>query len=264
MTDDWLENRFLLFEKYCLPSVLKQSCREFKWICLFDKDTLEKYKSKIEQYEQDFDGFIPVFLSQSESLEYVKRFREIVASHVSSHAGEKLITTYLDNDDLLRQDFIETVQDYAKDLSRPSIISFNYGIQYYTGIRIGTRIRYRNNHFLSLVEQVKSDKMPVTVMSISHYYLDKYKINVIDDLVHRDMWVELIHNNNVDNDVKMKTWHRLLDFEDSITEYGVDLKSRNRVLKYLFIFVPRMIGQFFRRLKYRIIKIKWPPYIEAT
>ena len=31
----WLENRFKLFETYCLPSIINQTSKNFKWIVLF-------------------------------------------------------------------------------------------------------------------------------------------------------------------------------------------------------------------------------------
>lgn len=42
-TIKWLEHRFMLFEKYCLPSVKNQTCQDFQWIVLFDSSTPERF-----------------------------------------------------------------------------------------------------------------------------------------------------------------------------------------------------------------------------
>ena len=61
-TVKWLEHRFTLFEKYCLPSVKNQTCQDFEWIVLLDSSTPEKYKAKIADYQKECPQFIPVFV----------------------------------------------------------------------------------------------------------------------------------------------------------------------------------------------------------
>lgn len=46
-TKKWLNHRFSLFEKYCLPSIKNQTCQDFEWIVLLDSTTPEIYKSKM-------------------------------------------------------------------------------------------------------------------------------------------------------------------------------------------------------------------------
>jgi hypothetical protein len=40
--DEWLEDRFYLFGKYCLPSVLNQANKNFFGLFFFDISTPEK------------------------------------------------------------------------------------------------------------------------------------------------------------------------------------------------------------------------------
>lgn len=35
-TDDWLQKRVELFERFCLPSVMAQTDQDFSWIVYFD------------------------------------------------------------------------------------------------------------------------------------------------------------------------------------------------------------------------------------
>ena len=34
--EDWMEERFNLFERFCFPSLMHQSDKNFRWLCLFD------------------------------------------------------------------------------------------------------------------------------------------------------------------------------------------------------------------------------------
>ena len=47
-TESWPSERFDLFEKFCLPSVKKQSCGEFLWIVLFDEKTPTSYLQRLK------------------------------------------------------------------------------------------------------------------------------------------------------------------------------------------------------------------------
>ena len=46
-TDVWLKNRIDLFEKYCLPSIVGQTSKNFIWLVLFDKKSIQEYMHKI-------------------------------------------------------------------------------------------------------------------------------------------------------------------------------------------------------------------------
>ena len=47
LTSAWLDERFSLFLKYCLPSILNQSRKNFKWLIYFNNDIEEKYRDVI-------------------------------------------------------------------------------------------------------------------------------------------------------------------------------------------------------------------------
>ena len=46
-TARWLEHRFEVFERYCLPSVAAQTATDFRWLCLFDAATPEPYRRRV-------------------------------------------------------------------------------------------------------------------------------------------------------------------------------------------------------------------------
>ena len=66
-TEEWLKNRFELFERFCLPSIMNQTSQSFKWIVLFDINTPEKYKERIKSYEKACQHFFPCYVEAEKS-----------------------------------------------------------------------------------------------------------------------------------------------------------------------------------------------------
>ena len=67
-TDRWLEHRFEVFERYCLPSVAAQTSGNFTWLCLFDAATPEPYRSRIEGYKARCPQFEAVYYNAAVGL----------------------------------------------------------------------------------------------------------------------------------------------------------------------------------------------------
>lgn len=95
-TCDWLETRFVLFERCCIPSLANQKCKKFIWFVLFDVSTPEKFKVKINNYEETYPFFKPLFIGQEGFLNV---FRYEVLKYLTAD-DEFIITTRLDNDDV--------------------------------------------------------------------------------------------------------------------------------------------------------------------
>ena len=255
-TKEWLEERFRLFETYTWPSIKAQTCQDFKWICLFDKDTPEIYKERIQRLQQEYDSFLPYYCGEKETKLFQSYFRHLVYKNADKSQNE-LLTTYLDNDDAIHKDFIKDIQTRAKNLKFNTIISFQYGIQYYEEMNIAVRIPYKNNHFLTyyerLTEQIK------TVWGFWHFSIFNYPhiaIELINNK-HNPNWIETIHQGNIDNDVKMTLQHHLITDESFLLNYGILLSLDNKttsLCKFTFQFIPRFIKQIIRRIKNKYIK----------
>ena len=50
LSQEWLNHRFEIFEKYTLSSILNQSSKNFKWCIFFDQDTPNVFKKKFKNY----------------------------------------------------------------------------------------------------------------------------------------------------------------------------------------------------------------------
>ena len=52
----------MLFERYCLPSISNQTCKEFESIVLFDSKTPDKFKERIRELQAKCPQLNPVFV----------------------------------------------------------------------------------------------------------------------------------------------------------------------------------------------------------
>ena len=111
---DWLEQRFEVFDKFCLPSIVGQVCKDFEWIVLVDSMTPQVYKDRIESYRDVCPQFVPIYVTPEHGRYFCQIFKKEVLSRIQKR--ERVITTYLDNDDALNVGFVADVQKKAYDV----------------------------------------------------------------------------------------------------------------------------------------------------
>ena len=257
-TEEWLEERFRLFEKYTYPSVRAQYYGDFRWICLFDADTPERYKKNVDQYIHDEPRLDACFLTANEASKFQQFFQRRVAE-LADDSDEELLTIYLDSDDCIRTDFISRLVGHAANCDYGTVFSFKYGLQYYEQMNIAVKIPYPNNHFLAYYERMGEHVR--TVWAFWHFSIYKYKkIRIYTD-ENRDnpMWIEVIHQSNVDNDVKMTLSQVPVFQKDYLKNYGLPLIMEGTwktIAMFVSRFSVRFVKQVVRRAKNKLLKHK--------
>jgi len=197
-TDVWLKNRFELFEKYCLPSIVGQTNKNFTWLVLFDRVSMENYMHKIEAYKTACLQFHPCFFDELTQDELTKKLIAFI-SPILTDKYKYLITTRLDNDDAIHIEMIDSVQScFPKE---NCFINFPCGYQYDTLHDRTYLLNYNNNHFTTRVEKINENFY--TVMQYNHTKIDQFSTvyNVITNDV-TPAWVETIHEKNIFNIVR--------------------------------------------------------------
>ena len=254
-TKKWLEHRFLLFERYCLPSVKGQTCKDFEWIVLFDSTTPEPFRQKIKDYQKECPQLVPVFVAPEEGRFFARIFRDETIKRINK--GTRVLTTYLDNDDALNKRFVEDLQQRVSTMSDRTFVFYSDGLQFYTDHKYLMQIRYKRNHFASVIECDEPSEIKTIYGYGSHYYINQIKGAKIEYVDNLPMWCEVIHEKNMGNDayflkVKMVKDEEMLrrDFAlDETVDYGLGL--------YLFRFLPRYGKTFIRRCRYRLFGRHW-------
>ena len=234
-TTEWLEHRFSLFEKYCIPSIANQTSKNFEWIVLFDSSTPDRFQEKVNKYKEQCSQLIPVYVSPKGGQYFAQIFRDEVVKRLHC---QRVITTYLDNDDALDIHLIEDIQRRAAALLDGTFISYDKGYQLFTDYNYVMRIRYPRNRFLSVIEEAG-----VGVKTIygygSHYYISKIPDVKIEHVKNQPMWCEVIHEKNMGNDAYFLRAKMMGDRELLRRDFSIDETVQSGNGMYLFRFIPR-------------------------
>ena len=249
----WLKHRFALFEKYCLLSIVNQTCKDFEWIVLFDNTTPEQFKERIKNLHAKCPQMTPVFVEPAEGRYFAQIFRNEVVKRlpeIQEFRG-RVLTTYLDNDDALDRHFVEDIQRRSVTLEEGTFICYDDGYQFFTDYQYMMRVHFPRNHFMSVVEERNLATLKTIYGYGSHYYIDKIEGVKIERIKDQPMWCEVVHEKNMGNDayllnakmVKAADGFSFM-FQDSGLRYGLGI--------YFFRFLPRYVKTFVRRVKIKL------------
>jgi hypothetical protein len=214
LTEDWLNHRFSLFENYCLPSVLNQTNKNFIWLIAFDIDTPEVFKKKIQSIFKEYTNFYPLFIDGFFNLQLSLK-TEI--KRLTTKQDKYIITTRLDNDDVIHKDFIKTIQHLF--IAAPNtIIDLRRGYQLIAKDS-PNEVRVFNcayNPFISLVESITNFE---SVISKEHHEWKKGTSKLVNTKDY--LWIQLVHDKNQSNkkDYSLRKIAKL-DFQD----FGINLQ----------------------------------------
>ena len=251
-TTKWLEHRFSLFEKYCLPSIKNQTCQYFEWIVLFDSMTPDRFKERIACYQEDCQQFVPVYVAPEDGWRFAEIFREEIIKRLKA---KRVLTTYLDNDDALNVKFVEDIQHRALTVSDGTFINYDDGYQYYADDKFMMLVHYPTNHFVSVVEKGEPAMLKGIFGYGSHATIEQITGMKIECIKNQRMWCEVVHEKNVMNDAKFLTFNMVRDAGALKRDFSVDDEIRYGINIYFRRFVPRYIKTFVWRTKY-YLKLK--------
>lgn len=187
----WLEGRFELFERYCLPSVLAQTNQNFEWRIYFDRHTPSEFLERARRGIGSADN-IRLMLCDIYGSETV---REDLARDFPEQNGW-LVTTRFDNDDALRRDFVERLREEIRP-GTSEAISFTYGVI------LGGGKTYlspqESNAFISLSEPLAN---PQTVIAAPHNEMSR--VAPVREVAGPPAWMQVVHDSNVSNKTRGK------------------------------------------------------------
>lgn len=117
-SDEWMRHRLDLFERYCQPSVQHQTAQDFTWLVYFDRSRTEPY----------LDRLAPLFADPRFAAVHIDDPAEMLADiRARAGAGQALLTSRLDNDDMLHPRFVTSLQARARQAmagALPLVIDF--------------------------------------------------------------------------------------------------------------------------------------------
>ena len=230
-SDEWLLHRFSLFENYCFPSVINQSNLKFKWLVFFDSKTPISFKKNIGHFKESLENFVPIYLSSADF--FLPEIKNWIAQNVNT---KYIITSRLDNDDMIHRDFISAIQA-TFNIQNNCIVNIPNGLQLGLESNQQQLIKSFNNFgpFISLIEYNQS---PSTIYFKQHDY---WRGNKSVITIYKRLWVQIIHQANVLNKLKYKrnfiaNPYVLENF--GIATAGVKISNYNSNVMLHNIFVP--------------------------
>ena len=182
---DWLEHRFDLFERFCLPSVHSQTNANFDWVVFCHPGMPVALLERMEAL-REWKAFRPIYF-------YSVFDQAMVRAAISElvHGFSHLITTRLDNDDAVSRTFIETIQKHftGQDFE---FLNFTNGYIWQQGTVYSGQ--HWSNPFISLVERAENY---ATVYCGNHMDLDR--MGRIVQIPEPAAWLQVVHGRNLLN-----------------------------------------------------------------
>lgn len=234
LNEEYLNNRFAIFERYTFPSFQQQTQSEFTWIVLFHRNTPPKFKKRIEILQTKMKQFCPLFLDDEEC----KNLSDYLSKYIKENYKDKtIISTRVDNDDCVHAEFVGNIEKKIK-ITNTGIFSFTNGLQY--DYKNKTVLKYINkdNHFITMM----------SASEVENNHILKYNHDEISKLVVQNsfelqcettaipMWVEIITNNNFSNALHWKFSNIIVPYELK-EEYSIlDIAWTNPVDWGMYVF----------------------------
>lgn len=194
LDEHWMTHRLWLFRKYCVPTIIAQTCQNFEWIIYCDINTSFIKKTQIEESVRLFPhAMIRMVAHQGEMMSDLREY-------MSSADTPYIITTRLDNDDGLGGNLIHDIQDHFKEIDK-LLLNPSSGILYDINEKVMTRMRKsKRNHYTSLIEKNKNAEYLLTVLGFPH---DNPPAGVsIENMKGDRAWLKIIHEKNIKSQLK--------------------------------------------------------------
>lgn len=210
----WLLERLEIFLKFCFPSILNQSEKNFTWFFYIDASTPSSVRERLEQAFKPHP-FIVLLSQHYEDFTLSSSLMEDIELHLGTNFNY-LISSRVDSDDMLHKDYFLNLRE-CFNYQQYKAINFTKGMVYEIGSGVISEINHKYNAFISLIESRKEDGF-YTVYHKKHtdYRYDKDVRNL---RMSTPMWCVVIHGLN-----------------DSTGFYGRVLKFRQPDLNLLFGF----------------------------
>ena len=185
--NNWLEERFELFEKYTLPSIQAQTEKNFRWLLMCNRNHPQMNNAAIKRlasYAPDAEVFwLDMVINSANYQECANALRPLVDD-------EWVITTRLDSDDFVSRHFIQRIREGASE--KEGSLGFKLGYMLEGDVLYPRR--YLKGPFTSWVERVEDLK---TVWHRPHLHFRKSK----DVGQEKYNWIQVVHGGNLLNGI---------------------------------------------------------------
>lgn len=186
-----MNERFWLFENFCLPSVTAQTNQNFDWLIYLDSTTEDIFKTRITKITASHKN-IHIFF-----IDGMPEYYPNILDYISKNSKENpyIITSRIDNDDCVSKYFIDEVQSKFNSQNYMAIdVIKGYSLEIKPNFRLGKK-EHIFNPFISLIEK---NENPKTVWMNEHQMWKKE--DRIITIKNKRLWLSIIHQQNKVNE----------------------------------------------------------------
>lgn len=240
----WLLERVELFKRFCFPSILIQSNKNFTWFFYIDSETPSLVRADLEALFVPFP-FIQLISHQFENFSIAKYLQSDIDRFLGTEF-HYLISSRVDTDDMLHRDYVTTVQSKFANQDYTAL-NFNNGLVYHVPTGVSSTMIHRYNAFLSLIEK-RSKQGFRTVYHKQHtdYRFDNKKVEI---LIKRPMWCVTIHGLNDSTSFYGKV--HVIDQPDFSRFFGLNHQKKPSIID-ISRFLQRSYIRTLRKVKFKL------------
>ncbi len=241
----WTRERIKLFKSYCLPSILNQTAKNFSWLIYFDVGTPDEFKPFIQELEAH--EFIKICYCEGSEDFFVNYMQEVKLRNKLEN--QWMITTRLDNDDLLHRNAIEIIQrNFIK--KDKFLIALGSGYVMDVERNVLAHYFYPMSPFISLIESFSGN--PVGVFARPHTQWQSLRLFIYKEIyleffkpsarqcrfiLKSPLWIQIFHGKNVSNSFYrglpvLKSKH-LSDFGINVSTLKMNLSELPKFWNYV-------------------------------
>ena len=221
----WLSHRLSLFTKYCIPTVVAQTEKNFTWLIYCAKNTPEDALKEI---------YNSLHVIPHSEIRLVTGYHDCMADidqTLSKAATPFVITSRLDNDDGIGKDYIKMVQKHFIPYDG-TILNLLHGHGYHPLNKVSTLLwNMQMNHFTSLIEKTKPGGGHMSIRGFQHHSPPSH-FQLID-LPVKNAWLKIFHERNLKSSIFgypnfMISLKKLYGIEKNDSEINI-----NHTIRYL-------------------------------
>ena len=180
----WLDHRATLFERFCAPSIRRQTTRDFEWVLLVNPDTPESYLATLRTHAR------LIFASSLDDA-----VNQLAASVADD--GRLLITSRIDNDDAVVPEYLAKARRMALRFhtGKRSAVAFSHGVRVNLETSRARQLQIPRSPFSTLVETAPPWR---SISWYPHTVLDN-AMPLTSISTAAPMWLQTLHGRNVAN-----------------------------------------------------------------
>ena len=199
ISEEYLDKRFEIFDKYTFPSVNAQTDKDFTWFIMLNGKTPQKYRDIFEEYKKaaNMNLILKYVDNFDSSISKNQNFSNFLNDDFKNHNCKWFLTCRCDNDDMLSKDYIKKMKENFRPVHK-MFINFDNGYNFNIKTNALNNYEHNSSHFIGYVERNFKNKKIITVNNCDHSICKAYGVvrRIRDN---KPVWCEICHDTNIVN-----------------------------------------------------------------